>query len=290
MRHLNYILAATLLAPCVANAETPKAGMQDLPSVPVSVTDGKKKVRKPRFERHIDEQKQVVITVKAGVTELVEVSQNYLNRIITPFDNPKVVSASPMEFRKEGNTIYIQPGQTAPVGLYVLPQNTSEDGRAISLALIPKKVPPKTIKLTWTSDNPQVGLSVASKKAEKWEVSSSYEDTLLNLNEMLAKGTVPPGYSIREADQSYVCDFSGLKATVGQVLNGAKFSVLVLKATNVSNNGFTIAEESCFEEGVVAIATWPKTYLAPGDSTEMYITKKQRSEAGKREVRSRLID
>lgn len=284
------LLGVVVVTSTSAFAGRPMAGT-DLPVVPLSVTQMKKKVSSVKPVGIQNEQKAVAVTVVPGVTELVEVAQNYYNRIVTPFENPKLISVNPLDFKKEGNVIFIQPKQQQPVGVYILPQNSNEDSRAISLALVPKKIPPKTIELSWPKSTQAANVSTArSKRAEKWETSANYEQTLLKVNRLLAKGDMPPGYDIRNANQSYRCDFAGLQVTVGQVLEGSLFQVLVAKAENTSRGGYMIVEESCFSEGVVAISTWPRTYLESGEKTEMYIVKKKASKSSAPEVRTRLVN
>jgi len=292
MKSTKLILLASLLAMTNASiAETPLKGVS-LPEVPISVTDAKKKKRKAVSPK--TGQKATLIKVTPGVTELVEVAQNYYNRIVTPFSNPKVITVNPIDFKKEGSVIFIQPGQKQPVGIYIVPQDSSNDDRAISLALIPKKIPPKTINVVWSktalSDQGIRATSMGFKKAEKWETSHSYEKTLLKVNSLLAKGEVPPGYELRNTNTEYSCDFEGLKVTVGQVLEGSQFRVLVAKAENVSSDGFMVVEEACYGEGVVSIAMWPRAYLDVNGKTEMYIIQKKASKTSVQEPRRRLVN
>jgi len=285
------LLSAAIMVTTSSYAARPMEGTS-LPVVPVSVTDSKRIIKRTLQTNIPTIQKPILVVVSPGVTELVEVAQNYYNRIVTPFANPKVISVNPLDFRKEGNVLFIQPKQQQPVGIYILPQDSSEDQRAISLALVPKKIPPRTIELSWgkSASTSFVNHRALSKKAEKWETSSNYEKTLLKVNALLAKGDMPPGYEIRSTNQAYQCAFAGLTVTVGQILEGSQFQVLVAKAVNNTRTGYMIVEESCYSEGVVAISTWPRTYLEPGEKTELYIVKKKTSRSSTTETRTRLVN
>lgn len=286
------LLSSLVFVASNVSADRPLTGVS-LPEVPVSVTDSKRKKRSPSVNMK-SSQKPTLVSVTPGVTELVEVAQNYYNRIVTPFDNPKLITVNPIDFKKQGNVIFIQPGQKQPVGVYILPQDSNNDDRAISLALIPKKIPPKTINIVWSKpalkEQSLKSFSGNFKKAERWETSNNYEKTILRINTLLAKGDIPPGYELRNTSSAYSCDFNGLKVTVGQVLEGSQFKVLVAKAENITATGFMIVEESCFTDSVVSVAMWPRAYLEAGEKTEMYIVEKKSSRTSVQQSRRRLVN
>ncbi len=255
-----------------------------LPGVPVAITDGSdrsKPVRRselphpPLPERPDDiyDDTRLNLTVEPGVTELIPIARNYLNRIITPFSSPKVVTVNPIEFRKEGASIFITTTSEKPVGIHIL-SNDPQDSRSISLALVPKGIPPKTIRLRWP--NAVDTYSPAQKAhARRWEESTPYIDTLIKLMATVARGKIPSGYSLAEAERVLTCDLAGVAIVAGQRLIGGHFGVVVARVTNTSEATLEIQEPRCEQHGVVAVAAWPRAVLAPGESTELYLVVNQ---------------
>lgn len=213
----------------------------------------------------------ITLEVVPGTTELVRIARNYLNRIITPFEDPKLLTVNPVEVRKEGSSIYLTTASEKPVGVHILP-NDPEDTRSISLTLIPARIPPKTIQLKWGEHASVATLPVSTARAKRWEQSSSYEEKLLELVEVVARGQVPEGYSLSAAPDAVPCALPGVKFFVGQRLTGSRFSVLVLRATNTGRSTIEILSHAgCNVPGVALVAPWPQAYLEPGASTEVYV-------------------
>lgn len=210
------------------------------------------------------------LEVVPGTTELVRIARNYLNRIITPFEDPKLLTVNPVEVRKEGASIYLTTASEKPVGVHILP-NDPEDTRSISLTLIPARIPPKTIQLKWGEHAPGT-VPVSAARAKRWEQSSSYEEKLLELVEIVARGEVPDGYSLSAAQDAVPCALPGVKFFVGQRLTGSRFSVFVLRATNTGRSTIEILSHAgCNVPGVALVAPWPQAYLEPDASTEVYV-------------------
>ncbi|MGI9304175.1 MAG: hypothetical protein ACR2RB_15950 [Gammaproteobacteria bacterium] len=210
----------------------------------------------------------VTLTVKPGTTELVTIARNYLNRIITPFENPKVVTASDIEFHQEGRDVFIGTSSDKPVGVYVMAADP-EDVRAISLALVPKAIPPRTLRLQWHEDGMQHTPRTA---ARRWEESQPFVQTVTALLRDVAKGFVPEGYSLGRPNSEFPCGFDPeIWLTTEQVLEGSHFRVLVLKAVNQGAAPYELAESACAQAGVVAVAAYPNLIVDPGLASELYV-------------------
>lgn len=213
----------------------------------------------------------ITLNVQPGTTELVRIARSYLNRIITPFDDPKLLTANPIEVRKEGSSLYLTTASERPVGIHILP-NDPDDTRSISLTLIPARIPPKTIQLKWGGAAPAMGVPTSGARAKRWEQSSSYEEKLLELVELVARGEVPDGYSLTPAQDTPACSLPDVTFFSGQRLTGSRFSVFVLRATNTGHSTIELLSHAgCNAQGVALVAPWPQAYLAPGASTEIYV-------------------
>jgi conjugal transfer pilus assembly protein TraK len=213
----------------------------------------------------------VSITVTPGATEIVRIASGYLNRVITPFPNPKLLSANALEVQKEGSSLYIAGPIDRPVGVYVL-SNDPDDTRGISLTLVPARIPPRTVTLKWPEGTTGGSIAASSARAKRWEESASYEETLLQLVQTIAMGEVPEGYSLTDTKVMPACALPGVRIAPGQRLSGSHFSAFVLRVTNTSHSVLELPENAgCNVPGVVVVAPWPYARLEAGASTELYV-------------------
>ena len=213
----------------------------------------------------------ITLTVVPGTTDLVRIARGYLNRVITPFEDPKLLTVNAVEVKKEGASLYLTTASERPVGVHIL-SNDPEDTRSISLTLIPARIPPKTITLRWPEGTPGAMLPVSMTKARRWEESAPYEEKLFDLVEQVAQGKVPDGYALGPAGEAVDCKLPGVEFYTGQRLTGAHFSIFVLRATNVDHSPIEILSQAgCDLPGVALVAPWPRAYLEPNESTEVYV-------------------
>lgn len=211
------------------------------------------------------------LTVAPGTTELVRIARGYLNHVKTPFADPKLLTANPLEVRKEGASLFLTTTSEKPVGVHIL-SNDPDDTRSISLTLIPARIPPRTIELRWQDGAAGSRVPGSPARAHRWEQSSPYVEKLLELAELTARGEIPEGYSFAENDTATPCHSPSLSIEPGQRLTGARFSVLVMKATNTGDAPFEIQSNGgCHAPGVALVAAWPHAQLAPKASTELII-------------------
>lgn len=216
------------------------------------------------------------VKMKPGVNELIPVAQNHLNRIVTPYEKPTVTTSSPATTEVRENVIYIGTTQDAPLTMFITEEGSEE--QALSLTLIPKRIPPREVFLALDGSAPTKG-TYSSKKAEAWETSQPYVATIEQLFRTLALGGTPPGYKL---DQSAIgelpaCRQSGLNFDFvkGQTVTGNSLVVHIGTAKNVTQQAVEFAEETCGDWDVAAVAAFPNNVLGPGQTTEIYVAKKK---------------
>src|SRR5690606_36848499 len=90
------------------------------------------------------------VRVSPGVNELLPVALGHLNRIVTPFEHPVVTTVSNAQTQTKGRVVYVAPADEAPVTLYLTPGDNPEF--ALSLTLIPKRIPAREIRLSLGPD------------------------------------------------------------------------------------------------------------------------------------------
>jgi conjugal transfer pilus assembly protein TraK len=71
------------------------------------------------------------------------------------------------------------------------------------------------------------------------------------------------------------CQIPGLSISPVQVITGRAITVLVARAVNRAPIRTEVNERACMGEGLLAVATWPQSSLAPGEQTELYLAVKR---------------
>jgi len=228
---------------------------------------------------------QQTLRVSPGVNEIIPVAQGYLNRIITPFESPKVRTVSPATTQIEGHVVYVAPADENPVTLYLTPDDTEE--LALSLTLAPRRIPPREIRLTLDADQYRKLGSLQSAQerpsATSSRLSQDYVAELKQTFRALALMRTPRGYSLRAplGGETLRCTQPDLTTTIGQTLEGRDLLVLVGTAKNSGLSPLELDERSCAIEPqeTVAVAAWPKVWLEPGEMSELYVAIRRTPEA-----------
>jgi len=230
------------------------------------------------------------LTVAPGTTELVRIGRGFLNQIITPFANPKLLTVNPIEVKQEGTSLYVATSSTQPVGVHIL-SNDPDDARSISLTLIPSRIPPRTITLQWPQGTRSVATPLSDTAAQHWEESDTYESQLFELLQLTARGRVPDGYALTDSPEQLPCVLPNVKFATGQKMTGHHFSVYVVRATNAGSAPLELLTHAgCNVSRVAAVGAWPLTYLEPKASTELYVIVSNDDQEGVREsVRPSLL-
>jgi conjugal transfer pilus assembly protein TraK len=276
------MLLSCAMTPALVPAQEPPVrsiGGVSLPGVPPEVTVSADKPRVTRDRPSVSSvasgadstESNVAITVTPGAAEIIRIASGFLNRIITPFDSPKLLSVNPLEVQKEGSSLFVAASSDRPVGVHIL-SNDPDDPRSISLTLVPAQIPPRTVELKWPQGKGFAAAPAGHGKSKHWEEAAPYEETLLELVRVIARGEIPEGYSLDEHPGSLPCALPGLRYETGQRLNGTHFSVFVLRATNVGQSPLEIySHGGCNLPGVVLVAPWPSAFLEPKSATELYV-------------------
>lgn len=212
-----------------------------------------------------------IVLVRPGANTLVTIARDHLNRIATPFTRVNVKTTSNASIDARQSVLYVAPNDEQPIVLY-LTQDGQEDP-AITLTLMPRKVPPHPVRLTFDALSGPLTMS-GSPEAERWEAEQPYIDTLKNLMQMIAVGKIPPGYQLRKrtgADPGVLCADPAIRVEPAQILEGGKLVVTVASVRNISGQNIELQESSCYLPGVISVAAWPAPFLRPGDASELYV-------------------
>lgn len=216
------------------------------------------------------------VVMQRGVNEIIPVAVSHLNRIVTPFASPVVKTGSGAEVSVEDNVIYVATNETAPVTLFI-----NEEGNqslALNITLVPRKIPSREVFLR-LAENLMVNGGTGSTKADKWEKSQPYVETIRSIFRGLALGELPQGYSLSKYPSNKsgpVCNMTGLSFDFkrGQLLTGHNMQVSVGLVQNNSDRPIEIREAVCGGWDVAAVAAWPNNMLEPNQRSEIYVAER----------------
>ena len=248
----------------------------------------------------------ISIMATPGVNQLTTVAVSHLNRIVTPFDQPEVITSGGATVEVRDNVVLHRHELRSPtLSMYVTEKG--EESEAISLTLVPRRVPRvkspciSVRDATWcrwfraygANGNPLPMRSNSRiRKADAWEKSDDYVSTLTSLLNQLALGQMPVGYDLMDWDgTSPPCQQTGVIYSFanGQTIKGSELHVQVGVAYNDSDQPIEIDEQACGDWRVAAVAAFPSLALQPGERTEMFVVMKANPVAVERVKRPSLV-
>jgi len=244
-----------------------------------------KKAPVQKGSKKFAEQYALDLNVKPGVNEIVKIAKGFTNRLVTPFENPRLITSNDLTHKISGNIVYITTNKSNPLGVYITDKDNADN--SISLTLIPKVIPARQINLKIYGLVKKAHVNVETRK---WEESRPYVDTLKLMMRELAFNKIPSGYNMQKFSGTMLCTQDGLQLEAKQKMVGSNLDIIVFKATNMTNSHFLINESSCYRPGFLAISTWPKTKLNPSESTELYVIKKHYEESSSSTIRPSVLD
>ncbi|MBK1722156.1 TraK domain-containing protein [Thiocystis violacea] len=232
------------------------------------------------------------VTVQAtiGVNLIVEIAIDHLNSILTPFPNPQVRTVSDASTRVDGSAIYVATGNETPVTLFV--SDASDPNHALSLTLAPRRIPPREIRLVLTDPLPSTN-PIGAPSAPTAVAAPDYVTALTEAMRALAREEIPGGYGLRQArrQETVTCVQLGLETRRGQVLEGGDLWLITALARNTTDAELEIEERACradLDGDTVAVAAWPRVWLAPGEQAELYVAVRRPTPEQRRPARPSL--
>ncbi|OAI25772.1 TraK protein [Methylomonas koyamae] len=224
------------------------------------------------------------IAVKPGINELMPIAVGHLNRLVTPFEHPVVTTTSQATTSTKGKIVYVATADETPVTLYITPGDNQDI--ALSLTLIPKRIPAREIHLDLDKGSYQLlnqwqHADAASRTSSQQE--QAYISQLKSLFRDLGMQKTPPGFSLREPkpQEQIRCLQDRVQIKTGQVLESQDRLILVGLAKNTGGDMLEFDERSCAttQQDVLAVSVWPNVVLKPQEATELYVVVRQAPEA-----------
>jgi len=232
------------------------------------------------------------IRVSPGTTAIVEVAIDHLNRIVTPFAAPQVRTVSPATTQVDGSAIYVATASEDPVSLFIT--EAGDPATAISLTLAPRHIPPREVRLVHTGGVVRAPAPTVTPPSAVVREDQPYVEHIAAALRALAQNRLPAGYRPRKAGRGEhaACRQPGLSVSATQVLEGSGLRLLTARARNQGKEPVELEEGRCAGDPgsvVAAVAAWPRSRLAPGEETELYIALRPREPEGERGERPSLL-
>lgn len=223
-------------------------------------------------------------TLKPFDNILVPVGQGLMNSIATNFNMVAVrTSDGNAVLEVVDGYIYATLNSNDPVGLIMYEEGVLDS--QVSVTLIPISAPPVIVDLTINltdkmKNDAQAYLDKIKREREDeiaMEVADSYSSEhnrrIIELLKPVALGDLPRGFSLTNDTPNWLtkpCQTPIYQYT-GQRLTGGKEVIDVVLLKNDTDSVYQVREEMCLSNDVIAVALFSKSYLEPGDETEMYI-------------------
>jgi len=235
-------------------------------------------------------QSGITIKPKPGRTENVIIAKGKLNRIVTPYAEPKVLTVDNVETKVDGSAIYIASDSDSPVSMFI---SDSESGNAASLQLSPQElVMPVEIRIE-ADPKANANEAGASRNDRLFRQDSPYITEVKAIMQNLGKQQIPQGFTLEDLTDELramtFCHDPGLTYWPGQLLSGHDSRIIVLIAQNNGLVAATFEESFCASENTMAVAAWPKVRLEPGEKTEIYLLLRLPEGKSGEEIRPALL-
>ena len=141
-------------------------------------------------------QSGITIKPKPGRTESVVIAKGKLNRIVTPYADPKVLTVDNVETKIDGSVVYIATDSEMPVSLFV---SDTESGSATSLQLLPRDMGmPVEIRIEQDPIRAN-GTEAASSRTDTFtRQDSPYVAEIKSIMQSMGKQQIPQGFTLEE--------------------------------------------------------------------------------------------
>lgn len=244
-----------------------------------------------------------VLTMQPGVNQVIPIATGHPNRIVTPFSTPEIISTTLTGMNSSGecgevcikdNVVYVATDKQHPVTMFITEKGT--EAQALSVTMVPRRIPPREVFLKLDDESRlSSAMTFGNAKAEAWERSQPYIETIRGVFRGLALGDIPKGYSVGKMPRNAqvpTCDHPSLDVDFadGQLMNGHSINVYIGVVTNTSNKPVEFQESWCGGWDVAAIAVWPRNVLEPGQKTEVFVASKQSKANVNTNKRRSLLD
>lgn len=231
------------------------------------------------------------LVVSETTTEIVSVSTQDLNVVITPFEVVKVTHNSGVDFKYDKNKIYFQAPQSKPFSVFVT-EKSDDSAPQYKLMFVATDVPlGQQIKLI-----PKVPYTPKSMKSNTGSTlvkkSDTYTEMIIDILASTAKyiatekvTMLPQSFRIDDEYRSSAYYIGNTLMQPEIKLIGTHYDVFVITANNRSNSVLQLSqpdfakmspatgllEETTLDTMAVGVGFYPKKIIQPGESTQVIL-------------------
>ena len=232
-----------------------------------------------------DATKICTLKVNVGELQMLQLSSLHMNRLITPFTDPEIITTDQEKFTHDvrGNSIYFQPVDDSRSLLYI--RETGPEDPVMQLAIAGQGVVPRQIALEFSDGThfPPNGSKNRRDNGEMDMAASSIMQQVRAEFTTVAQMGIPDGFTLvsRNAALPEFCvNHNGAQFTFagGQKLSGADYDIFVGIVSNQTASDIRLDETWCSSESVMAVAFWEDVLLSPGHESEVYVAARQLSQ------------
>ncbi|WP_027156646.1 TraK domain-containing protein [Methylobacter luteus] len=290
------VINGTPETPTVAQPETVEPAPRPKLKKRPKILDKAPTAQKAQAEMNVPDsvpglQSGITLKPKPGRTESVIIAKGRLNRIVTPYPEPKVLTVDPVETKIDGSAVYIATDSEAPVSLFI---SDTETGSATSLQLAPQDMAmPVEIRIEGGPVQANSTEAASSKTDKLFRQDTPYITEMKAIMQNLGKQQIPQGFTLEEVTEELhgitFCHDPSLTYWPGQLLSGHESRIVVLIAQNNGASTAVFEEASCASDDTMAVAAWPKVRLEPGEKTEIYLLMRLPDGKSGEEIRPALL-
>jgi conjugal transfer pilus assembly protein TraK len=250
-------------------------GFEPMPkiAVPPNFIDRVAKTWKPTQEFKLKPKDNILIAVGQGLMNTV--STNF--GMLTAKTNDEFSSLEIDE-----GYLYVTVSTMEPISLILYEEGVLES--QVSITLIPVAAPPTiaridvemTPKMKKDATEYQARLKTEDQMADMPDSipkGTAYANRIVDLLTPVAQGDFPRGFGLTADipdELRHPCQMTIFHRTEQRIVGGREIIDVVL-VKNDSGRPYQVREEMCITSGTLAVALFEKSYLMPGDESEMYI-------------------
>lgn len=214
---------------------------------------------------------------------LIAVGQGMMNTISTNFG--MLTAKTNDEFSSleiDKGYLYVTVTNLEPISLILYEEGVQDS--QVSVTLIPVAAPPTiamievdmTPKMIKAATEYQARLKTEEQMADMPDAiprGTAYANRIVDILTPVAQGDFPRGFGLTEdipANLRHPCQMTIFHRTEQRIVGGREL-IDVVYVKNDSQRPYQIREEMCLTSGTLAVALFEKSYLLPGEESEIYI-------------------
>lgn len=198
--------------------------------------------------------------------------------------------------------LYITVNTKTPISLVLYQEGVLES--QVSITLVPVPAPPTMVEINFELTQQMLTKAQEYKKETELnekiyaqqqpsQANNPYQQFITSLLLPVARGDIPRGFAMAPSvphNARFPCAMSIYHETKQRIVS-AKHHIDVVHVVNDSDRTYAVKEEMCLSNYVKAVALFEKSYLQPGEESELYILRDIQSEQkeAQRNRRPRLI-